>query len=209
MFADILRKKNNIKDEVIAEFLDKNSCLINNQFLKILLSSGNYTIIPNVEGCELDKDNNLVFSINSSIYKPKNNKGKKNEMISVCQLKDFNATISKDIIESALHKDEDDEFYDSEKSKGLDLAKGFVMSKKDLFPNESFGKIIVVKNDDGTYLTLNNRILAIDTIDDRDLDNLAVVSKDWYENAVEKIELLKEAPVGSLPEEDEEVPGEE
>ena len=84
-----------------------------------------------------------------------------------------------------------------------------IISKKDLFPNESFGKIIVVKNDDGTYLTLNNRILAINIIDDRDLDDLAVVSKDWYENAVEKIELLKEAPVGSLPEEDEEVPGEE
>jgi hypothetical protein len=75
-------------------------------------------------------------------------------------------------------------------------------TKKNHFPTESIGNIIVVKNDDDTYLTLNNKIIAITSIDDRDVNDIEIVSKDWYDSVKEKIELLKEAPVGSLPEEE-------
>ena len=98
-------------------------------------------------------------------------------------------------------------FYESDEADGFDLANAVMLAKKDLFPGEDKGKVIVVKNDDGSYLTLNNKILAIDNIDDRNIDNIAIVAKKWYDSALKKIELLKEAPVGSLPEE--EVSGEE
>jgi hypothetical protein len=209
MFADILRKKKNIKDDIINEFLEKNSCSINNQFIKLLLSSNNYYLGTEVKKVGADEDGeNIVFEITASIFKAKTDKV-------VYSGEDMEANISKNIICSALGFNDDAEEpveYDEEDEEvtGLDLANAVMVSKKDLFPEEeSNGKVIIVKNDNGTYLTLNNKILAIDHIDDRNIKDIVIVAKDWYEGALEKIEMLKEAPVGSLPEEEEEASGEE
>jgi hypothetical protein len=210
MFADILRKKKNIKDDIIKDFLEKNSCSVNNQFIKLLLASGNYYLGTEIKKCGPDEDGeNIVFEIAASIFKTKTDKV-------VYAGEDLEASIGKVIICEALGFNDDEpaeeiseEFYESEEADGLDLANAVTLSKKDLFPNEKNGKIIVIKNDDGSYLTLNNKILAIDHIDDRNIKDIAVVAKDWYEDALEKIELLKEAPVGSLPEEEEVVEEEE
>lgn len=206
MFANILRKKKNIKDEIISEFLEKNSCSVNNQFIKLLLSSENYYLGTEVNKCGPDEDGeNIIFEIAASIFKAKTNKV-------VYSGDSLEAKLGKDKILSALNIDsDDDELYDSAEADGLDLANAVILSKKDLFPNEKVGDVIVVKNDDGTYLTLNNKILAINRIDDRDTKDIIIVSKEWYDDVVEKIKMLKEAPVGSLPEEEveEEASGEE
>ena len=200
MFANILRKKKNLKDDIVSKFLEKNSCSINNQFIKLLLSSDNYYLGTEIKKCGADDEGeNIVFEIAASIFKAKNDNV-------VYSGKDIEAKIGKDIIAKAINLDDsDDDLYESDKATKLDLANAVTMSKKDLFPKEDVGTIIVVKNDDGSYLTLNDKILAIDHIDDRDVDDIAIVAKDWYEDALEKIKMLKEAPVGSLPEEEEEV----
>ena len=88
-----------------------------------------------------------------------------------------------------------------------------IIAKKDLFPSEKKGKVIVIKNNDGKYLTINAGIVAIDKIDERNVKDITIVPKDWYEDAIEIIDQVKKAPVGSLPEdeevEEEEVSGEE
>lgn len=208
MFANILRKKRNIKDDIIKEFLDNNSCSVNNQFIKLLLSSGNYYLDSVIESCGV-VDGNLEINITPSIFKTKTDKA-------VYSAETIKSELAKDIIMNALdinESEDEEEFDESAEAVGLDLADGVILSKKDLFPKEKNGKILVVKNDDGSYLTINDKIIAIDNIDDRKLDNITIVAKDWYENAVEKIESIKEAPVGSLPEEeiieDEEASGEE
>ena len=50
MFANILRRKKNLKDEIVSEFLEKNSCSINNQFIKLLLTFTNYNLTTDVNG---------------------------------------------------------------------------------------------------------------------------------------------------------------
>lgn len=217
MFANILRKKKNIKDDIIKEFLENNSCSVNNQFIKLLLASENYYLMSEVKGCGSD-DNNIIFNIAASIFKAKTDKPvytgedieatlAKNTIISVLGLDE------KDISDETLVEEDDDELYDSVNAKGLDLANAIIVSKKDLFPKEKNGKVMVVKNENGTYLTLNDKILAIHNIDGRSIQDVTIVPNEWYEDAMSKIESMKEAPVGALPEEeeteDEEASGEE
>lgn len=210
MFANILRKKKNLKDDVVSEFLEKSSCSVNNQFIKLLLSSDNYNLVSEVNKCTVDDDDNIVFDIGTSIYKVNSDKAK-NKFNLVYSADDISANLEKSIlldsIGISMDIEEESEFYESDEADGFDLANAVMLAKKDLFPGEDKGKVIVVKNDDGSYLTLNNKILAINNIDDRNIDNIAIVAKKWYDSALKKIELLKEAPVGSLPEE--EVSGEE
>jgi hypothetical protein len=216
MFANILRKKKNLKDEIIKEFLINNSCSINNQFIKLLLASENYYLKSEVKGCGTD-DDNIIFNIAASIFKAKSDKpvytGEdieavlgKDKIIEVLGLDE------KDISDETLVEEDDEDLYDSVNATGLDLANAIIVSKKDLFSKEKNGKVMVVKNDNGTYLTLNNKVLAIDHIDGRPLQSITVVPNEWYEDAMAKIEAMKEAPVGALPEEeseDEEASGEE
>ena len=201
MFANILRKKKNLKDEVVSEFLEKSSCSINNQFIKLLLSSDNYNIISEVNKCTVDDDDNVVFNIGTSIYKVNSDKAK-NKFNLVYSADDISANLEKEILLDSIggepEAEDDSEFYESGEADGFDLANAVILTKKDLFPGEDKGKVMVVKNDDGSYLTLNNKILAINNIDDRDINNVAIVAKKWYDSALKKIELLKEAPVGSL-----------
>ena len=89
---------------------------------------------------------------------------------------------------------------------------GIITSKKNLFTDEKLGNVVVVRNDDGSYLTVDNKIVAIDHIDGRDVNEIVVVAKGWYEDALEKINSIKETPVGVIPvpnDTDEEDSGEE
>ena len=212
MFADILRKKKNLKDDIISEFLEKNSCSINNQFIKLLLSSDNYYLGTEVKDCGPDEEGeNIIFNITTSIFKAKNDKV-------VYSGDDVILALGKEIITKAMNLEDtaddisDETLLEEEEATGLDLANSIIVSKKDLFPGEDLGDVIVVKNDDGSFLTLDGKILAIDHIDDKNISDVEIVAKDWYENAVEKINSIKETPVGVMPaseDEEEEVEEEE
>lgn len=203
MFANILRKKKSIKDEVIKDFLEKNNCSVNNQFIKLLLSSDNYTVKEEVD--PVVSEDALTINVTTNIIKTKTNKviytDEPQEMVVEKDklLSYYGATVDETIDEV---EDPSVEYDDD-----LDLANAVTLSKKDLFPDYDNGKIIVVKNDDGSYLKLNGRILAIDHIDDRRLDDISYVANDWYDEVTSKT--IKEAPVGSLPEDDEEFENEE
>lgn len=61
---------------------------------------------------------------------------------------------------------------------------------KDLFPAAPSQKVIVPINKDGNYTSIDGKLIAIDKIDDRDLDHLSIVSSDWL--AVKEDELNEE-----------------
>ena len=69
MFASVLRKKP-IKDEVIKDFLENNSCSVNNQFIKLLMLSENYDMDISCNKPEI-KDDEYVFGFDTSIVKVK------------------------------------------------------------------------------------------------------------------------------------------
>jgi hypothetical protein len=203
LFADILRSKKNLKDEVAADFLKNNSCSINNQFIKLLLSSNIYNIDTNITNVFENDDGNIYFGVDTLILKTNGNKSKTEKSI-IYSSEDTTPVYNRSKFLELIGASEN-ELDESEKSgnaEGFNYVTAITDTKKNHFPTESVGNIIVVKNDDDTYLTLNNKIIAITSIDDRDVNDIEIVSKDWYDSVKEKIELLKEAPVGSLPEEE-------
>jgi hypothetical protein len=219
MIAKIFKKKS-LSDTVIKEFLDANSCSVNNQFIKLLLTSDNYYVSSEIKGLSLDEDtNSIIFKLDTSVFKTKTDKV-------VVTPATIDATISTDEVlnhisypdasnETLIPEPEEGEidFYASDDAEGLELVGAEIIAKKDLFPSEKKGKVIVIKNNDGKYLTINAGIVAIDKIDERNVKDITIVPKDWYEDAIEIIDQVKKAPVGSLPEdeevEEEEVSGEE
>ncbi len=213
MIAKIFKKKN-LSDAVIKEFLDNNSCSVNNQFLKLLLTSGNYYIANEVSNV-VENDEVIEMDVSTSIIKAKTDK------VVVTPEGDHLEIMQKNIIDertidpSTLYntlEPSDETLYNSENADGYKLVNSEVISKKDLFPNEKKGKVIVIKNDDGTYLTINSKVIAIDTIDNRDVKDITIVPKKWYDDAMEIIDNVKKAPTGSVPEEnveEEEASGEE
>ena len=217
MIAKIFKKKS-LSDAIIKEFLDDNSCSVNNQFIKLLLTSDNYYISSQIDGLSVDENtNSIVFKLDTSVFKTKTDKV-------VVTPATIDATISTDEIlnhigypdasnETLVAQESEIDFYASDDAEGLELVDAEIIAKKDLFPSEKKGKVIVIKNNDGKYLTINAGIVAIDKIDERNVRDITIVPKDWYEDAIEIIDQVKKAPVGSLPEdeevEEEEVSGEE
>lgn len=193
MFSAILRKKKNLKDDIVKLFLEDNSCSINNQFIKLLMSSGIYRFVTKIDIAKDTADENLVLSVVPGIQKKETEKivfeGEPVEnLFNILEIERI--LLDEDKVEdettdseSEYEEDLDDENYedDYEDVTGLDLANAEIISKKDVFSNEKPGKILVVKNDDGSYLTLDDKILAVDHISGRKLDEITIVPKDWYD----------------------------
>ena len=207
MIAKIFKKKS-LSDAVIKEFLDSNSCSVNNQFIKLLLTSDNYYVSSDIEGLDVDQESqNIIFKLATSVFKTKTDK-------IVVTPDTIDATINIDeVLDNigyggdidSFESDCDDcetsqpkDYYDSEYANGFELVNAEIISKKDIFPDEKKGKVIVIKNNEGKYLTINDNVIAIDKIDERNVKDITVVPKDWYEDAQEIIDNVKKAPVGSL-----------
>lgn len=199
MFANILRGKKNLKDDIVKEFLEKNSCSINNQFIKLLIQSGNYTIKYETGDC-VDNEDSIMVAITPTIFKKETDKPVVSSEKSFCIVpkSEFEMFIVSEDIASDSAPEDEEEFVEPT---GIDLSKAEIVSKKDLFSNESTGKVIVVKNDDASYLTIENKILAIDHISGRKLDEITIVPKDWYDNAKEALDKLKDEAVEASEEE--------
>ena len=121
-------------------------------------------------------------------------------------------TINDPSDETIVAQDSEIDYFDSEHAEGFDFVNAETVSKKDLFSSEKKGKAIVIKNDNGNYLTIEGKIIGIDCIDDRNVKDITIVPKDWYEDTMEILDNVKKAPTGAVPEEEieeEEASGEE
>jgi hypothetical protein len=213
MIANIFRKKKNFKDEIIKEFLSANSCSVNNQLIRLLLSSGNYH--PESEIVNINnEDNDTVITIATEIIK--NDTGK-----SVASLEDVKCEVTENFIEDFINisgfrdrpaepdenpspvepgSTEEVDYYDSESATGFIIVDGSIVNKKDLFDNADSDKVVVIKNKNGKYLTIDGSIVAIDKIDLRNIRDITIVPKEWYKDTMKILDSVKQAPVGAVAE---------
>lgn len=72
---------------------------------------------------------------------------------------------------------------------------GKIINVKDIFPEEQPCKVLVLVDDEGNYYTTgeDNNIVAIDTIDDRSVESLSIVSKSWLDGITDQIKEMEEA----------------
>lgn len=66
-----------------------------------------------------------------------------------------------------------------DKITGFTHTAAVTVNIKDLFPAAPSQKVIIPINKDGNYTSIGGKLIAIDKIDDRDLDHLSIVSSDW------------------------------
>ena len=76
---------------------------------------------------------------------------------------------------------------------GLEFYDGIVMDVTDIYPDQNPHKIIIPVTNSGHYLPNHNKaIIAIDVLSDIELDNLQIVSKDWFDSVRTKIDSMVE-----------------
>ena len=70
-----------------------------------------------------------------------------------------------------------------------------VMNPKDIDPGQEPSKVIVIMDNDNNYLTLgkDNNIIAIDSIDDRSVEGVSMVSKEWLDNTLKRIKNINDS----------------
>lgn len=115
--------------------------------------------------------------------------------------------------------DEDDDTSDEplEAYTGMSFYDGAVVDINTIFPSQKSKEIIVAVDSEGNYLTTDgNKIIAIDIIDDKNVNDSSIVSKEWLDsvndildgNGADKesvndeedvVEEKSDLPVGSVP----------
>jgi hypothetical protein len=72
---------------------------------------------------------------------------------------------------------------------GFCFVNGSVQNLKDIDPNQPSKKVIVLTDNDDNYILSSNReIISIDTVDNRSMDSVSVVSKEYLDNIQKVIE---------------------
>lgn len=85
---------------------------------------------------------------------------------------------------------------------GMAFYDGKVMNINTIFPSQKSQDVIVIVDQDGNYLSRGNEIIAVDILDDRSVNESAVVSKEWLDSANEILDSEVSSdniPVGAIP----------
>ena len=185
LFADVIRKKKNIKDEITQEFLNSTSCALKDQIIKLLFKNGEYVI-------EVNQVEDDLESVNIDITKSKNDQS-------------VFSTIAENILDIPAPVEVDNEIEESEEISDpveFKYCTGVSANQKDYFPDLDNKTIILVKDSDGNNIINDNCLIAITNLIGREVSDSVIVSKAWYQEMKNLKEQFKEAPVGSLSVED-------
>lgn len=70
-----------------------------------------------------------------------------------------------------------------------------VINPKDVDPDQEPGKVIMIMDENNNYLTIgkDNNIIAIDSVDDRSVESLSIVSKQWLYSTLKQIKDMNES----------------
>ena len=112
-----------------------------------------------------------------------------------------------------VEKDDWEKFCNNDKKKESDEVRyedfrfftSKIVNTKDILPNQDSCKVIVLVDHNDNYLTCENSndIIAIDEIDDRSLEGLSIVSKEWLEGKLSELEnTTQQLPTGMVPPEE-------
>lgn len=99
-------------------------------------------------------------------------------------------------------------YSDSDEIKDIKFFTGNITNIKDIFQDRQPGKILVLNDTNGDYLTIDGNIIAIDLIDEKSLDSLSIVSTQWLNDVLKELntkeseddseEEVKEIPTGMM-----------
>ena len=130
------------------------------------------------------------------------------------------AVVGEENIEN-LNEDNDEDDYTSDEPleayTGMSFYDGAVVDINTIFPSQKSKEIIVAVDSEGNYLTTDgNKIIAIDIIDNKNVNDSSIVSKEWLDsvndildgngadkesddNEEDAVEEKSDLPVGSVP----------
>ena len=130
------------------------------------------------------------------------------------------AVVGEENIEN-LNEDNDEDDYTSDEPleayTGMSFYDGAVVDINTIFSSQKSKEIIVAVDSEGNYLTTDgNKIIAIDIIDDKNVNDSSIVSKEWLDsvndildgngadkesddNEEDAVEEKSDLPVGSVP----------
>ena len=217
-FSTIINKKQtSIKDEVVNDnFLSKVTCMFKNQILKLLMKSGIYRIESlYLSSGYSDEYEDLEIEVENRIIKD-NDKGQPMVVVSMDESSLVYTDELKPIGEDEDDKEEDtkkiiddEKINENEVPDGIDYYSIEPINQTSLFPNKDSMEIFVLKDKKGNILSnKNNRIAVASKVGKHNVEDIKFVTINWYDNAV-KLLSQKVAPVGSLPDEEEEETSEE
>ena len=87
----------------------------------------------------------------------------------------------KPVVETPVREGENAEEVSSKAYTSMRMYDAKIVNIKELFPKEQPTNAIVIYDEDGNLVALNNEIIAIDTLNDRSLNSITVVSKAWFD----------------------------
>ena len=157
-------------------------------------------VVTTVEG---DNENNIVdvyYTANVTVGEKEYSIDKFFTMSNVKILQDDEEEIEEDAEETV------EEAVEEKKADNNDVAyieevSAYLIDKRDLANNVDHKSILVMSRDGGqTYLKNDDgAIIAIDTIDEKGMNALKIVSASWLEGLTSNLADIKEAPTGVLP----------
>lgn len=76
----------------------------------------------------------------------------------------------------------DDKFYT-----GFKYFSGKIINEKDIFQDKTRSKVLVLVDQEGEMISDNDKIVAVDLIDNKSVDSLSIVSTNWLNPILEKL----------------------
>ena len=77
---------------------------------------------------------------------------------------------------------EEDKFYT-----GFKYFSGKIINEKDIFQDKTRSKVLVLVDQEGEMISDNDKIVAVDLIDNKSVDSLSIVSTNWLNPILEKL----------------------
>lgn len=99
-----------------------------------------------------------------------------------------NGYIHADGIKEVSDSDIGEKFEQLDHYTGCNFVGASIINVTDLFPDQDSSKVIVIKNNDGSYFNINGAIFAIDSINDKEVDSLSIVSANWLKGFMKRYE---------------------
>lgn len=163
-----------------------------NKFIEFIMDSLNLSV--NFKSLYFNKENSQVMYETELIFKDP----KDNDLWSTDLKLAVDPLGLLDPLYEAGYKINSDDNCGVEFTSGSEFSGDFeyfaakVINVKDINQDLQTNKVITILNDDGEYLTLNGNILAVDMIDDRSVQSVSIVSKQWLDGAMKHIDEANE-----------------
>ena len=232
VFNSLMKGASYVYDEIEDEEEYK-AMVMDENFIDLVKSSYNFK--AKVKSYSVDENNNLIIKYDVNVglayergmfedpedYTVALTDSDDSEYEIIINNEDFvPAVVGEENIENLNEdNDGDDDTSDEplEAYTGMSFYDGAVVDINTIFPSQKSKEIIVAVDSEGNYLTTDgNKIIAIDIIDDKNVNDSSIVSKEWLDsvndildgNGADKesvndeedvVEEKSDLPVGSVP----------